>query len=286
MKKSALVLFLMPLLSFANQPKINKPLPLLGKNIPLSERDSEALKYSKLWLKGQRYPNLSGDEVVYLYGQGQPSLICAPLELCVISLEQDEKVVDNGIHIGDAVRWQIAPAIGADNKTQLVVKPINIGLETSLVIITDKRTYHIKLISRDKDYMSKIAFKYPSNMAKQWQDYYQKTQQLKANNSTIDGISLDELDFNYQIKGCNKCNFKPVRVYNDGKQTVIEMPKSLNRDSAPALLIKSKQGNELVNYRVVKGKYIVDRLFNSAILINGVGRHQEKITVNWLGTKQ
>lgn len=285
-----IALSLFPLLSFANYtvPDLGNaaPLPLLSEDTPLSERDHAALKYANQWLQGERYPYRDGDRVVYLYGSGQPTLVCAPLELCVIYLEAGERVVENGVHLGDAVRWQIAPAIGADERTQLVVKPVDVGLETSLVVITNHRTYHIKLRSRRHDYMPGIAFKYPGNLAGQWQDYYQKTKKAEAHKTTDTGIKLSDLDFNYSISGCDNCYFKPVRVYNDGAQTVIEMPKSLSRGSAPALLVSSNQGDELVNYRVQNNKYIVDRLFMKAILINGVGKYQQKVVINWTGAKK
>lgn len=293
MRKPLLILALFPLLSLADgyevpdiAAKHSAPLPLLAEDIPLSERDHAALKYANQWLQGERYPYRDGDRVVYLYGAGQPTLVCAPLELCVIYLEAGEQVVENGVHLGDTVRWQIAPAIGADKRTQLVVKPVDVGLETSLVIITNRRTYHIKLRSRRADYMPGIAFKYPAHLAGQWQDYYQKTQKTELHQSTADGVNLAELDFNYRISGCDNCNFTPVRVYNDGSQTVIEMPKSLSRGSAPALLVSSEQGEELVNYRVNGGKYIVDRLFMRAILISGVGKQQQKVTIEWAGERK
>lgn len=300
MKKLLWIATVLPLLSMADEyivPDINMveknhtpskttdPLPLFSTDIPLSERDFVALKFSNQWLQGERYPYQESDRVVYLYGAGQPTLVCAPLELCVIYLEAGERVVENGVHLGDTVRWQIAPAIGAEHRTQLVVKPIDVGLETSLVIITNRRTYHIKLRSRRHDYMPGIAFKYPSDLATQWQEYHQKTKQIQEHSTTSQGINLADLDFNYRIEGCADCYFKPLRVYNDGAQTIIEMPHTLKRGTAPALLVNGSQGDELVNYRVQESKYIVDRLFMHAILINGVGKQQQKVTIDWTGGK-
>lgn len=261
------------------------PLPLLNNETPLSERDHAALKYANQWLQGQRYPYRDGDRVVYLYGSGQPTLVCAPLELCVIYFQPGERVVENGVHLGDSVRWLVSPAIGADDRTQLVVKPVDVGLSTSMVAVTDRRTYHIKLISRRRDHMPGIAFKYPGDMAAQWAEYHQKAQQSKAHQSTPEGVALADLDFNYRVDGCDGCDFRPVRVYNDGQQTIIEMPRRVNHSDAPALLVRSGQGDQLVNYRLQNGKYIVDRLFNEAVLIRGVGRKQESVKIVWKGER-
>lgn len=260
------------------------PLPLLSADTPLSERDYKALKYAKQWLKGKHYPYKDDDRVVYLYGAGQPTLVCSPLKLCVIYFQPGEKVVKNGVHLGDTVRWQVSPAIGADQRTQLIVKPIDSGLNTSLVVITDRRTYHIKLLSRKKEFMPGIAFEYPWDISQEWVEYYNQQQQVKTYNEMQNGVQLSDLDFNYSVSSCNGCNFKPLRVYNNGIQTVIEMEKKSITD-APALLVSSNQGNELVNYRLIDGKYIVDRLFEKAILIKGVGSNQEKITIIWSSKK-
>ncbi|MDO4643460.1 MAG: P-type conjugative transfer protein TrbG [Cardiobacteriaceae bacterium] len=263
----------------ANADVTNAPLPLLSAETPLSERDHAAMKYASQWLHGNRYPYRDGDRVVYLYGSGQPTLVCAPLELCVIYLQAGEHVVDNGVHLGDTVRWQVAPAIGADDRTQLVFKPVDSGLKTSLVIITDRRTYHIKLVSRRNDYMPGIAFKYPNSEMAAWQEYHKQVNENKAHNAK-DGVALADLDFNYHISGCNSCDFRPARVYNDGLQTIIEMPHTMRHSDAPALLVSSAQGDQLVNYRLHDGKYIVDRLFTEAVLVRGVGRKQERVKIS------
>lgn len=271
-----------PIVPDISQANAQDYLPLFGEEVPLSERDSIALKYVDNWLQGNRYPHQEADRVVYLFGSGQPTLVCAPLEVCVIYLQPGEQIAENGVHMGDTVRWQIAPAIGADNRTQLVVKPIDVGLETSLVAITDRRTYHIKLLSRRHDYMPGIAFTYPSDQFAAWHQYQQHAAAQKEQHSTPEGVNLADLDFRYRVSDCQGCDFKPVRVYNDGAQTLIELPKQARGD-APALLIASKPGDQLVNYRVQDNKYIVDRLFHEAILIRGVGKQQQKLSITWTG---
>ena len=58
------------------------------------------------------------------------------------------------------------------------------------------------------------------------------------------------------------------------------MAKNLKFYEAPALmLLDSKNKEEVVNYRVKQDMYIVDRLFNKAILLSGVGKNQQKIII-------
>ena len=78
--------------------------------------------------------------------------------------------------------------------------------------------------------------------------------------------------------------WKPVRVYNDGKKTIIEMPSTMNSNESPALLVTrynktSRNSEQLVNYRVQNNRYIVDALFYEAELVSGVGSEQDKVTV-------
>ncbi|HDX6242850.1 TPA: TrbG/VirB9 family P-type conjugative transfer protein, partial [Campylobacter fetus subsp. venerealis] len=77
------------------------------------------------------------------------------------------------------------------------------------------------------------------------------------------------LDFGYTIEG--KSDLKPLRVYNNGIKTYIQMPKNMKFYEAPSLMILDKNNNkEIVNYRLKFDTFIVDRLFSKAILISGV----------------
>jgi type IV secretion system protein VirB9 len=58
--------------------------------------------------------------------------------VCTIELETGEHLVDEP-HIGDAVRWHIAPATYGRDKsstTIVVIKPQEPGLDTNLLIAT------------------------------------------------------------------------------------------------------------------------------------------------------
>jgi len=49
----------------------------------------------------------------------------------------------------------------------LIVKPRDIGLTTSLVVTTDHRTYHLMLVSHEKEFMHSVRFVYGHEMAAQ-----------------------------------------------------------------------------------------------------------------------
>ena len=77
-----------------------------------------------------------------------------------------------------------------------------------------------------------------------------------------------------------------MRVYNDGRKTIIQMPSTMAQTEAPALLVVRKDGGVftddetvMVNYRVQGDRYIVDSVFDKAILIAGVGSSQDRVTI-------
>ena len=52
---------------------------------------------------------------------------------------------------------------------------------------------------------------------------------------------------------------------------------------APALMIKAAGGSQLVNYRLAGNYFVVDRLFKQAMLVSGVGREQDRVTIAYVG---
>lgn len=86
------------------------------------------------------------------------------------------------------------------------------------------------------------------------------------------GVPVDGINFNYRIGGA-KPAWRPLRVFDDGRQTFIEFPASLSVGEAPPLFLTDQRGEaQLVNYRQSGRYYVVDRLFSSAELRLGTKR--------------
>ncbi|HVA68096.1 MAG TPA: TrbG/VirB9 family P-type conjugative transfer protein, partial [Candidatus Binataceae bacterium] len=79
--------------------------------------------------------------------------------------------------------------------------------------------------------------------------------------------SLDPgaLNFSYAVSG-PKLPWKPVRAFDDGTHIYIQMPATTKSSEAPALLVAAGDGSEMVNYRVRGDYYVVDKLFDQAVL--------------------
>lgn len=260
------------------------------KNPTLTPAEKEALALSKRWgavgaagIKPASGPNGS---VRFQFGAQQPSIVCAVLQVCDVSLQAGEQV--NSIHLGDTARWTVEPAItgsGPSETQHLIIKPLDVGLETSLIVTTNRRTYHFKLRSHRTEYMAQIGFTYPEDAAAKW-DALKMRERREKSERTIPqtGEYLGDLSFEYDLDGST--SWKPVRVYNDGRKTIIEMPKTMSQTEAPSLLVVRKDGGlfsddetVIVNYRVQNDRYIVDMVFDKAILVAGVGSSQDRVTI-------
>ena len=93
------------------------------------------------------------------------------------------------------------------------------------------------------------------------------------------GLNIDQLHFNYAISG-DEPPWRPLRAFDDGRQTFIEFPASIAVGEAPPLFLVGAKGEaQLVNYRMRGRYYVVDRLFDVAELRLGTG-HQQTVRVS------
>jgi len=91
-------------------------------------------------------------------------------------------------------------------------------------------------------------------------------------------IDLTALHFNYAISGDNPA-WRPLRAFDDGRQTYIEFTAALGQGEAPPLFLVGPKGEaELVNFRQRGHFYVVDRLFDVAELRLGL-KHQDVVRV-------
>lgn len=261
-----------------------------GKNPTLTPQERAAIEIAKKWNadseKGMKPVAGANGTIQFVYGAQQPSIVCAVLQVCDIALQPGEQV--NSINLGDTARWTVEPAItgrGAAEVQHLIIKPLDVGLQTSLVVTTNRRAYHLRLRSHRTEYMPQVSFSYPEDALAKWEALQRREDQERSDRTIPQtGENLDSLAFDYDLSG--SASWKPVRVYNDGRKTVIEMPATLEQTEAPALLVVRKEGGiftdeetVMINYRVQNNRYIVDSVFDRAILIAGVGSNQDRVTI-------
>lgn len=194
----------------------------------------------------------------------------SPSQVTDIALERGEGL--RTVSAGDTQRWTVGDTVsgsGVNEQVHILVKPMAPKLSTNAVITTTKRTYYLDLKSFADTYMAAVSWRYPHDAIKSLvKTRPNKGRFTKASFKTADALpKADEMRFDYVIKG-DTPNWRPTRVFDDGKKVFIQFPEGLAVSEAPPLFVtdrKSKK-SKLVNYRVRGEYYVVDRLFDAAEL--------------------
>lgn len=265
-----------------------KPQPLAQIPLEVSEAPQEGITSTEKPTLPSGAMLGQDRSVVFNYGENLPSVVCAPLHVCEVSLQPGETIQQ--LDVGDTTRWSVKLARSRNAEgietSHLIIKPSDIGIVSNLVAITDKRTYSLQLISRrDRAWMPKVAFAYPDDIQANWQAYFAPNQQttrpaINLVNSTAPTVQqAPALDFKYHLKG-DKPAWKPVRVYSDQNKTYIQFPATAKNDEIPVLLVLGPGNTEqLVNYRLDGDAFVVDKVIQRATLISGIGKYQQRVNI-------
>ncbi|WP_299410381.1 P-type conjugative transfer protein TrbG [uncultured Roseobacter sp.] len=265
---------------------VPEPLPLLGQLMPLppdweppsedtrppEERVGDASEAAAVEPTKDGYINAIQ---VYPYSEGALyQLYTSPEKVSNIMLQPGETIV--AVSAGDTVRWIIGDTVSGEGdaaRGHVLVKPTTEDLRTNLVIITDRRAYHLELTSTPETYMASVSWNYPRDalIALKRRNAVSEA----AAEQVIDsGLNINELRFRYDITG-DTPPWRPVRVFDDTHKVYIQFPGRLDQGEAPPLFVVGPDGeNQLVNYRVRGRYYIVDRLFAAAELRLGADPQQ------------
>jgi type IV secretion system protein VirB9 len=208
----------------------------------------------------------------------------SPRFLTVIALRPGERLISKAA--GDTVRWVIGETAGASNggglpQTLVLIKPLQGGLRTNVVLTTDQRVYLVEAVSHEEPiFTSMVSWQYPADEMRELQLVHsiQSVQALARQANVVDAnFNVSRLNFNYDVRPTGPGGglfhsaaapaWMPVRVFDDGSKTYIQFPSNLASSEAPPLfLVGPHNSAELVNYRFSNGYYVVDRLFGVAEL--------------------
>ncbi len=269
------------------------PPPPTGAQL-LAQQPSEVQAAIKEHREDGKWPVYrTAEHTIYPYNQKpEPAVDCAPLRTTDIQLQPGETITD--VALGDTERWMATPAASGDPRNavpHLAVKPQVPGIETNLTIYTTKHIYHLLLRSRGHA-MQEVEFYYPDELSEAMKaaDAAAASAKQEAADPPVDSdnvvkvaaVDPAQLNFAYTVAGPN-IPWKPVRAFDDGSHVYVQMPAGMKSSEAPALLINAGSGTQMVNYRVKGNYYVVDRLFSDAILVSGVGRDQDRVTISYAG---
>lgn len=146
---------------------------------------------------------------------------------------------------------------GSTRRVHILIKLTLPDIQTNLVVLTDRRTYHLELVSTKQTYMASISWTYPTDtpLALHKQNAAAEENEQRVADR---GVRLDSLNFRYRIEGDNPA-WRPLRAFDDGRKVYIQMPSGLSQGEAPPLFVAGTDGRpNLVNYRV-RGSYVLHR---------------------------
>lgn len=286
-------------------------------NVELDDRDLKTLsKLDLLDAKQVAGTAYKAGLVTFAYGSGIPTVVCALLELTDLAFEKGESILS--VQLGDSVRWNIESAISGsanDSVEHLIVKPLEAGLKTSMLITTDRRTYHIRLKSTEADFMPAVVFSYPNSLKlpskkhygddsylqytsnydsnEDHNDYSETNSSLKyyssVQNVSYEGNSRPALNvaatyndstqrrnYNYSVDGDSK--IIPQNVYDDGKRTFIVMNNPINSSYLPVLQEISSES--FLFFGEDKTNTINFTYFDNTFVVDGIYFHLRLISKN------
>lgn len=263
---------------------------VLSPSAPLGPKERHGLSLVHRWQNRNVMPAMGPrGEVRFLYGATMPTIVCAPLQLTNVALQPGEIV--QKLDLGDPVMWQVSPGIsgsGTNQVTHLLIKASDAGLITTLDVETNRRSYAIRLVSHQRDFMPLVAFNYPEDQVDQWAAYQQAIG-VHAADPPPDAAGY----LMYQISGDNPA-WRPLVVYSDRQKTYIEFPPAMAYGTAPVLEKTDGGGlfrgpsTEVVNFRSYTNPqggifYIYDGVLDRAELISGVGGSRTRVMIERMG---
>ncbi|MFW2344405.1 MAG: TrbG/VirB9 family P-type conjugative transfer protein [Brevundimonas mediterranea] len=252
------------------EPAAAAPPPAVGR-AAIAEANARAATPS-------RSDSFVGGMQVFAWSPGRVFEVwTAPLRVTTLTLGEGETLIAKAA--GDTVRWQIGEALsgeGAAQRVHVLLKPLERGLETNLVLTTNKRVYLIDLKSGSPGaFNTAVAWAAPAaEVRPAVGDPVESERDIRVPDPVV--LPEGALDARYRLEPRGRApRWTPTAVFNDGLRTFIAFPPELQVDEAPALFVVSPDGEaQLVNYRQAGGLFIVDRVLERAELRLGDRRPQ------------
>jgi len=200
---------------------------------------------------------------------------CQPYRTTDIQLEPGEQVLEMPFLSEEKV-WEIGAGVSRDHglDTQhFFVKPTYTGLTTSMIIITDRRVYHLLLKSFKDTWMVMVEWQYPHPWPLTIKSEVINSQKTELSGDAL-SVNPEYLSFDYKMSYSlfKKPLWLPKRVYDDGRKTYIELDERMLHLITPVLF---NHKNERINYRVNKNLIILDELIEKVTIRSG----RDKVTI-------
>jgi type IV secretion system protein VirB9 len=201
------------------------------------------------------------------------AVVAAPGRVTDIALEPGESLAGQGaVAAGDTARWIIGQAesgAGGARRAHVLVKPVQSGIATNLIIHTDRRSYLLELRSTETTWTPQVAWRYPAGELTALRGTQAPPPRLPPAAPSLDAA---QLNFGWRIEG--RAPFRPLRVFDDGRRTYVDLPDAIRRRELPPLFVDG-EGAQAV--QVSGARLIVDRVFARGELRLGGGRRAQRV---------
>lgn len=233
--------------------------------------------------------NFTGAIAVYDWIEGNIyEVITSPKAITDFRLKPGESVTGSPIVNNNSASWQFTMGTSIENGQtvqHLFIKPTTVGLDTSMIVLTDQRTYYFRIASFENSYMTAFRFDYPVDSGEGWfvqEDFADFVKDTSVSDESLYRLDLSKTDYNYVIKKAKgNPTWTPQNVFSDDKKTYIQLPASVaNTDELPSVYILKGKEEALVNYRIIGNIYQLDTVITSSqtILLKSGQSEQVRIT--------
>jgi P-type conjugative transfer protein TrbG len=213
------------------------------------------------------------------FGTAAPELECETLRVCAVELDAGERVVKT--YLGDAERWKVDVQLSQEGGVRplVVLKPTECGIETNLIVSTDRRIYDVLVKSRScaspgeglKLGPRRLRFEYGA-ISQAWNDKGQPGSVATEASAT----KPQSLNFKYSWTGGWR-SLKPKLVYDDGKRVYLQLGRV--PEKAPAIFRKGADGLELVPFRLEGSVYVIEAVPDEIVLVSGPHEKRDRTVI-------
>jgi type IV secretory pathway VirB9-like protein len=256
--------------------------------------------------------------IVFTFGKGLPTVICAPYQVCEIDFEPGETVAEESLDAGDAESLKVSVkkvGTGAAAFSYLVVKPVAENVSTTMTIGTDRRVYYIRVLSMANggQFMPRVAFYYPeeeaarlqaavaaaaekekADAAKQAAALEEKQKALAAERAKAEASRQAAIQaaaeaaakvvrpwkYKLAVHGSDAHFLVPTAIGDDGVHTHIQLTNIARTRGLPVIQIRDASGPIPANYKWNGDELVVDAIFEDGCLLHGVGRKQQRVCIH------
>lgn len=207
----------------------------------------------------------------WIYKEGSVYQVITQTYHSTLILFEPGEVILETPYVSEPDVWRFSRGIGLKNgvpQHHLLVKPDYSNLNSTLVVVTDRRVYQMELVSTKTTYMPTVQWLYPQTIAdgETWKQYQEEKLFTEEGN-----VRRDQVSFDYKMRHSvfKIPTWLPTQVYDDGQRTYIILNDKSLLTEYPAVF---NEKNEIINYRVKDNIIIIDNLI-------------EKVTLNLDGKK-